>query len=99
MEIFDKLLTWFFDKFIKKDPENCEHSWHVYGTALSDVCIEVQCIYCQSWGQINDHTLDEWTKAGNNDINPYEWKDVSRIKSSVLDPEAQSINKQRQNDA
>ncbi len=71
----------------------------MYGTALNDMSIEVQCIYCQSWGQVTEHSLDEWTKAGTNDIDPYEWKDISRIKSSVLESNLESINKQRQSDA
>lgn len=91
MEILHKALEWAFNKFIKKDPSECDHIWHVYGTALNDHCIEVICIYCHSWGKVEDHTLEEWTKAGSNDIKPYEWKDVDRIVSPVLEPLEESI--------
>lgn len=67
----------------KRDARSvCEldkHEWVVFGTAVTEVWIMVQCVECGAHGTVDVSTKEEWGAAFYADETPYQWEDNSRV--------------------
>lgn len=79
MSFLQKIWRKFLIKYILENPNQCEHEWEVYGTALNQVCLELQCIKCATVGSVNDPNEEEWDRAYDALENPYPWKENERV--------------------
>lgn len=76
LDWFEDCVEWLFERFLKEEPETCDHNWYVYTTITSEVAIQVQCPLCRSWGKIIDPTEEEWSRAYDE---VWKWKQTERI--------------------
>jgi hypothetical protein len=55
------------------------HEWVVYGTALREGWLMLQCIGCGGLGTVVDPSTEEWSAAFHAPNRPYRWDDAARV--------------------
>ena len=61
------------------DSTDCEHEWYVVAGILSTGSLQVQCVRCASFSEVDNPSLDEWERCAGAMENPYPWEDAERV--------------------
>ena len=59
---------------------NHEHHWDVFGTALYEVSLLLQCMDCGAVGSVDDPSSEEWDLACDAPSTPYRWHEGARVR-------------------
>lgn len=62
------------------------HEYVVFGTALLQRCLMVQCVHCGQHGTVDDPSADEWSAAYHAPSVPYRWADDRRVTRRAVGP-------------